>query len=86
MQNVYKMVSDDIKSLFTNVPLDRIISIILKKIYDNAELQTTLTRSGLKELLLVCTQKVHFTLTSPTYKQAVLLGPAVADRIIKLEI
>ena len=55
MQNVYKMVSDDIKSLFTNVPLDRIISIILKKIYDNAELQTTLTRSGLKELLLVCT-------------------------------
>ena len=49
------MVSDDIKSLFTNVPLDRTISIILKKIYDNAELQTTLTRSELKELLLVCT-------------------------------
>ena len=55
------MVSFDVKSLFTNVPLDRTISIILKRIYDDAELPTTLTtRLELKEMLLLCTTKVHF--------------------------
>ena len=38
MQKGYKMVSFDVKSLFTNVPLDRTINIILKRIYDQAEL------------------------------------------------
>ena len=32
------MVCSDVKSLFTNVRLDRTTNIILKRIYDNAEL------------------------------------------------
>ena len=46
------MLSFDVQSLFTNVPLNRRISITFKKIYDDLELQTTTTRSELNEMLL----------------------------------
>ena len=64
------MVSFDANSLFTNVPLDRTISIISKRIYENAEIQTTITRSELKEMLLLCTKKVHFMFNGKTYINA----------------
>ena len=35
-----KMVSFDVVSLFTNVPLDETIDIIIKRIYDNKEINT----------------------------------------------
>ena len=80
IQKDYKMVSFDVKSLFMNVPLDRTINIILKRIYDQAELQTFLTRSELKEMLLLCTKKVHFTFNGKTYIQmGSPLGPVLAD-------
>ena len=85
IQKGYKMVSFDVKSLFTNVPLDRTINIILKRIYDQAELQTFLTRSELKEMLLLCTKKIHFTFNGKTYIQTdgvamgSPLGPVLAD-------
>ena len=59
--NGYQMVSFDVKSLFTNVPLDRTIDIVLRRIYDKHELQTSITRSEMKELLILCTKNVHFT-------------------------
>ena len=40
----YKLISFDVTSLFTNVPLDHTISIILKPIYDQRELQTKISR------------------------------------------
>ena len=79
------MVSFDFKSLFTNVPLDRTINIILTRIYDDAELQITLTRSALKKMLLLCTKKVHFMFNGKTYIQTDSvamgspLGPVLAD-------
>ena len=45
------MVSFDVKSLFTNVPLETTIDIILRKIYANHELTTSLTKKKVKELL-----------------------------------
>ena len=63
------MVSSDAKSLFTNVPLDPTISIILKRIYDNTELQTTIRRSELKEMLLLFTNKFYFAFKGKTYIQ-----------------
>ena len=59
--NGYQIVSFDVKSLFTNVPLDRTIDIVLRRIYDKHELQTSITRSEMKELLTLCTKNVHFT-------------------------
>ena len=58
--NGYQIVSFDGKSLFTNVPLDRTMDIILRRIYDKHELQTSITRSEMKELLMLCTTNVHF--------------------------
>ena len=56
----YQIVSFDVKSLFTNVPLDRTIDIILKRIFENQEIQTTVTKKELKELLILCTKKCSF--------------------------
>ena len=59
--NGYQMVSSDVKSLFTNVPLDRTIDIVLRRIYDKHELQTPITRSEMKELLILL-QKIYIDL------------------------
>ena len=51
----YDMVSFDVKSLFTNVPWEYTVDLILKRIYDNGELSTDMTRSKMKEMLKLCT-------------------------------
>ena len=58
--NVYQIVSFNVKSLFSNVPLDRTIDIVLRRVYDKHDLQTSKARSEMKELL-ICTKKIHFT-------------------------
>ena len=65
----HKMVSFDVVSLFTNVPLDTTIDIILKRIYDNNEINTSVTKKEMKELILTCTKGVHFTFDGKTYVQ-----------------
>ena len=49
----FEMVSFDIKSLFTNVPLETTIEIILRRIYTNHELTSSLVKKEMKELLLL---------------------------------
>lgn len=66
----YKMVSFDISSLYTNVPLDETISIILKSLYDT----TTTTppkikRADMKKLLVHATKKSHFLFDGKVYDQ-----------------
>ena len=56
----FQMVSFDVKSLFTNVPLETTIAVILRRIYTNHELTTSLNKEEMKELLLLCTKNVHF--------------------------
>ena len=56
----YKVVSFDVKSLFTNVPLDRAIDIILKRIYDKYEITTNIGRKEIKDLITLCTKNVPF--------------------------
>ena len=46
------MVSFNVKSLFNNY---RTIKLISKRIYGDAELQTTITKSKMKEIMLLCT-------------------------------
>ena len=46
--NGHKMVSLDVVSLFANVPLDTAIEIILKRIYDNNEINTSITKKEMK--------------------------------------
>ena len=49
----YKLISFDVTSLFTNVPLDYTISIILKHIYAQRELGTKISRKEMKDRLLL---------------------------------
>ena len=57
----YKMVSFDVGSLFTNVPLEETIEIILKRIYINKQITTDIPKQEMKELLILRTKSVHFT-------------------------
>ena len=59
--NGYQVVSFDVKSLFTNVPLDRTIDIVLRRVYDKHELQIPITKSEMTEILILCRKNVHFT-------------------------
>ena len=81
----HKMVSFDVKSLFTNVPLDRTIDIIWKKIYEKNEIVTSITKNEIKEMLILCTENAYFTFECRTYVQTdgvamgSPLGPVLAD-------
>ena len=46
----YKMISFDISSLFTMVPLDYTIDLTLKRIYGNKEIETKISRKDMKNL------------------------------------
>ena len=54
------MISLDIKSLFTNVPLEETIGIIFNKIYDEKKIETNIPRNIMKDLLYLCTKHLHF--------------------------
>ena len=81
----YKMISFDVKSLFTNVPLDETIDFILKKVYDEKKIQTNIPKKVLKELPYICTKQLHFTFNNNIYIQCVgvamdsPLGPLLAN-------
>ena len=81
----YKMVSFDVASLFTNVPLKETIEIILKRICINKEIITDIPKQEMKELLILCTKNVHFTFNNDTYIQVdgvamgSPLGPVLAN-------
>ena len=70
----HKMVSFDIISPFTRVPLDETIEIILKKAYIEKKIKTYIMKSILKELLCICTKQVHFTFNDQTVQLGSPLG------------
>ena len=47
----YKMISFDVKNLFTNVALDNSTDFILKKVYNEKKIQTNIPKRVLKESL-----------------------------------
>ena len=81
----YRLVSFDVASLFTNVPLDYTINVILRKIYREKLIKTKLKRKEMKELLEICTKELHFSFNGKMYKQVdgvVMgnpLGPVIAN-------
>ena len=63
------MISFDIKNLFTNVPLDKTIKIILRKIYQQRMLDTNIPPKEMEKLLYLCTKHVHFSYGGRIYIQ-----------------
>ena len=47
------MISFDLKSLFTSIPLDKTIEIILERIYNRDEVITQIPKKRMVELLLL---------------------------------
>ena len=64
------MISLDVKSLFTSVPLDQTINIILNKIYVDRIIQVPFNRSELKSLLQLFTEEVAFSFNEEIYTPA----------------
>ena len=81
----YIMVSFDVKSLFTNVPLKKAIDVILRKVYDEKLIKTDITKDEMETLLLLCTKEVHFSFKDEIYVQSdgvamgSPLGPLLAN-------
>ena len=71
--NDHLLVSFNVKSLFTNVPLDETIKIILNRIYDKNEISTDIAKSEMKELLNLCTKSVYFTFDGNMYFRMTVL-------------
>ena len=78
-------------SLFISVPLDFTIDVILRRIYREKEIVTNIELNEVKELLLLCTKKVHFSFNGQFYSQKdgiamrSRLGPATAS-IFRVEL
>ena len=59
--NNYKLISFDVTLLFTNVSLDFTNDVTLNRIYDKNELNTNIPKQQIRDLLLPCTENVHFS-------------------------
>mgnify|MGYP002804035518 FL=1 len=76
----YRFVSFDVESLFTNVPLKRTISIVLKRVFEDKLINTTLSKRSLKKLLLDCATKTAFSFDNTFYERtdSVSMGSCLA--------
>ncbi|CAF4505391.1 unnamed protein product [Rotaria magnacalcarata] len=80
------MVSFDIATLYTNVPLDETIEIILKILYVDCTKSPIIKRDDLKKLLISVTKKSHFLFDGKVYDQidGVSMGYPVARLLAEI--
>ena len=84
----YRFVSLDVISLFTSVPLNKTIYIILDHIYNKKLLNTNIKKCTMKKLLKDCCTKNALTFNNVIYKQidcvsmGSCLGPVLANIIM----
>ena len=80
----FDMISFDVKPLFTNVPLEETINIALDRIYHWKEINISISKNGMRNLLLLCTKNIHFCFGGDIYQQKDVvamgspLGPVLA--------
>ena len=65
----YVLVSFDVKSLFTNVPLKKTIDVILDRVYNQRLINTKLKKRTLKKLILDTCNKTAFLANGIIYEQ-----------------
>ena len=81
----YEVVSFDVTSLFTLVPLEHSIDIIVKRIYEKHEITTVFRKHEMKKLLTICSKNVDFSFNNDIYIQidgvamGSPLGPVLAN-------
>ena len=76
----YRFVSFDVVSLFTNVPLKRTIDLVLKRVFDEKLINTTLSKRTLKKLISDSCSKTAFSFDNKIYEQidGVSMGSCLA--------
>ena len=80
----FNMISFDVKSLFTSVPLEETFNVALDRIYHRKEIETSISKNNMRNLLLLCTKNVHFCFGADIYQEndgvamSSLLGPVLA--------
>ena len=85
INNSHVMASFDVKSLFTQIPLDETIENCLEELFMNSEIVNGFKRSQLKELLFLATKECYFLFNDSLYKQidgvsmGSCLGPSLAN-------
>ena len=83
-----KFVSLDVESLFTNVPLQRTLNIILARIFNKKLIDTNLRKSTLRKLILDTCTKTVFSCNNKLFEQTVgvsmggSIGPVLANIIM----
>ena len=65
----FNMISFDVKSLFTSVPLEETINVALDRIYHWKEIETSIGKNDMHNLLLLCTKNVHLWFGGDIYQQ-----------------
>ena len=84
----YEFVSFDVESLFTNVPLQRTLKIIIDRIYNKTLVKTKLKKSTLPKLIRDTCTKTVFSCNNQLYEQTDgvsmggSLGPVLANIIM----
>ena len=79
------MVSFDVVSLFSNIPLNETIDIICDKIYREKLIQINIPEKDLSKLLKICTTEAHFLFNGKIFEQGdgvamgSPLGPVLAN-------
>ena len=66
--------------LFTNVPIDATIDIIIRRIYEFKLIDTRITKNKMREHILLCTKKIDFMFNSETFTlvEGVAMGSTLA--------
>ena len=64
----YRFVRFDVTSLFAKVPLNKTIKIILKRIYEDKVIHTTLRKRTMKKLIIESCNKTAFSFNNKIYK------------------
>ena len=88
LQEGYRFVSFDVKSLFTNVPLSKTIQIIMDRVYKEKAIPTSLKQRTLKKLIKDTCSKTAFMFDGTIYEQidgvsmGAALGPVLANIIM----
>ena len=84
--NNFKLISFDVTSFFTKVPLDFTIDVILKQIYDENEVNTNIPKPQMRDLLLLCTKNVHFSYHGDIYTKAdvVAMGSPLGPVLVRI--
>ena len=67
--NGHQLISFDVKSLSTNASLQKTIDIILKCIYKNKEINASISKKDVKDLLILCTKSDNFSMNGDIYLQ-----------------